>query len=72
MTRPPTISPSSRRIPAPHCSPPRGEAGPWNGDVLAGAPFWNAPFGAVLRYPDLVGANDAREFLLAATARLPR
>jgi hypothetical protein len=35
-------------------------AGPWQRDVLAdGDPFWNAPFGAVLTYDDLLTADDA-------------
>jgi hypothetical protein len=32
--------------------------GPWNTDGLPDGEFWNAPFGAVLGYKDLLAADD--------------
>jgi hypothetical protein len=41
--------------------------GPWNTDGLPEGDFWNAPFGAVLAYKELLSAPDqqaaALEFL---------
>jgi hypothetical protein len=50
-------------------------AGPWQRDVLtSGDPFWNAPFGAVLTYDDLLAADDpfarAVELLVEAADHL--
>lgn len=39
--------------------------GPWTDDRPGDAAFWNAPFGAVLGYADLLAANDP---VVAATA----
>lgn len=33
--------------------------GPWSADRRGDQAFWNAPFGAILRAADLVGADDA-------------
>jgi len=45
--------------------------GPWNTDGLPDGDFWNAPFGAVLAYKELLGAADqwatALEFLRRGT-----
>jgi hypothetical protein len=53
------------------CSPGDAEnpepyvyVGPWNRDGLEGE-FWNAPFGAVLRYADLLAVPDQRQAALA-------
>jgi hypothetical protein len=43
-------------------------AGPWDTDGLEGG-FWNAPFGAVLRYEALLGADDQREAALSFLRR---
>ena len=42
--------------------------GPWDRDGLDGA-FWNAPFGAVLAYADLLPAPDQREAALSFLRR---
>jgi hypothetical protein len=42
--------------------------GPWNTDGLDGD-FWNAPFGAVLAYDDLLGAGDQRDTALVFLRR---
>ena len=57
------------------CSPGDGYSaepyvyvGPWNTDGLGGD-FWNAPFGAVLSYGELLTAADQREAALAFLRR---
>ena len=57
------------------CSPGDGYSaepyiyvGPWNTDGLSGE-FWNAPFGAVLSYSDLLAAPDQRGAALAFLRR---
>jgi hypothetical protein len=57
------------------CSPGDGYSadpyvyvGPWNADGLQGA-FWNAPFGAVLPYDALLGADDQRAAALSFLRR---
>jgi len=42
--------------------------GPWNSDGLGGE-YWNAPFGAVLPYGELLGAGDQRQAALAFLRR---
>ncbi|MFW2334710.1 MAG: hypothetical protein ACN4IE_13025, partial [Ilumatobacter sp.] len=37
---------------------PYAYVGPWTDDRPGDAAFWNAPFGAVLGYDDLVGDDD--------------
>jgi hypothetical protein len=51
-------------------------AGPWERDALAGGdPFWNAPFGAVVTYDELLAIDDpfaaAVEHLVEAANHLP-
>jgi len=57
------------------CSPGDGYSaepyiyvGPWNSDGLDGE-FWNAPFGAVLPYADLLAADDQRQAAMAFLRR---
>jgi len=57
------------------CSPGDGYSaepyvyvGPWNTDGLSGD-FWNAPFGAVLPYAELLAAADQRQAALAFLRR---
>jgi hypothetical protein len=57
------------------CSPGDGYSaepyvyvGPWNTDGLSGD-FWNAPFGAVLAYKELLGAGNQPEMALAFLRR---
>jgi hypothetical protein len=57
------------------CSPGDGYSaepyvyvGPWNTDGLSGE-YWNAPFGAVLSYRELLGAHHQREAALAFLRR---
>jgi len=50
-----------------HVDEPYVYVGPWNTDGLPDGGFWNASFGAALRYAELLAASDqraaAREFL---------
>lgn len=43
--------------------------GPWNTEGLSGGDFWNAPFGAVLTYQELLGAEDQQSAALAFLRR---
>ena len=43
--------------------------GPWNTDGFPDGGFWNAPFGAVLRYGELLAAADQEEAALAFLRR---
>ena len=43
--------------------------GPWNTDGLPDGGFWNATFGAVLPYQELLAADDQREVALAFLRR---
>ena len=43
--------------------------GPWNTEGLPDGDFWNAPFGAVLTYKDLLGAEDQKSAALAFLRR---
>jgi hypothetical protein len=43
--------------------------GPWNTDGLPDDAFWNAPFGAVLAYKELLGADDQEAAVLALLRR---
>jgi len=43
--------------------------GPWNTDGLRDDAFWNAPFGAVFGYKELLSADDQREAALAFLRR---
>jgi hypothetical protein len=43
--------------------------GPWNTEGLADSDFWNAPFGALLTYKELSGADDQRETALGFLRR---
>jgi hypothetical protein len=43
--------------------------GPWDTDGLPEGDFWNAPFGAVLGYKELLVANDQRETALVFLRR---
>lgn len=53
---------------------PYAYVGPWTDDRPGDASFWNAPFGAVLTYGDLVGSDDPvavlTEFFLDGMRRL--
>jgi len=58
------------------CSPGDGYSaepyvyvGPWNTDGLPDGDFWNAPFGAVLGYKELLTAEDQREAALTFLRR---
>jgi hypothetical protein len=48
-----------------HFAEPYVYVGPWNTEGLSGSDFWNAPFGAVLTYKELVSAADQREAALS-------
>jgi len=43
--------------------------GPWNSEGLPDGDFWNAPFGAVLGYKELLGAEDQGEAALSFLRR---
>ena len=43
--------------------------GPWDTEGLPEGDFWNAPFGAVLPYKELLGAADQRDTALAFLRR---
>ena len=43
--------------------------GPWNTEGLEHGEFWNAPFGAVVPYKELLGAEDQKATVLAFLRR---
>jgi hypothetical protein len=58
------------------CSPGDGSqaepyvyVGPWDTEGLPDGDFWNAPFGAVLPYKELLGPSDQRETALVFLRR---
>ena len=52
-----------------YLSEPYVYVGPWNTDGLPDGDFWNAPFGAVLTYKELLGADDQKSAALAFLRR---
>ena len=52
-----------------HATEPYVYVGPWNTDGLPDGGFWNASFGAVLPYRDLLAATDGREAALSFLRR---
>lgn len=59
-----------------HVAEPYLYVGPWNTEALPADGFWNAPFGAVLTYPELAAVADpagaALEFLRRGADRAGR